>query len=265
MKIISRNINPEQIAQSGQCFRWKQNEDNSYRVIAFNKILDIKNNGSFLELSCDENDWNGIWKEYLDYNFNFEQVGKLIHDFNDKHLTESFLLGNGIRILKQDLWEVIVSFIISQNNNIARIRKTIESVCAEFHKPVPGSSNEFCFPGPFDISPDFFLKDFGLGYRNEYLYRITDYVQNNPNYLNELSAMNYNEAFDSLINHKGIGPKVANCICLFGLHHIGAFPVDTHVKSLINRYYNGTFDYGYFKEYAGIVQQYLFYYELKNK
>ena len=105
-------------------------------------------------------------------------------------------------------------------------------------------------------------RSMGFGYRAPYLKEIYEYGANNPDWLDNLRKMSYDEAMESLLTRKGIGKKVANCICLFGLHHVDAFPIDTHVKQLLDKYYSDGFDFERYKGVAGIIQQYLFYFEL---
>ena len=113
-----------QIANSGQCFRWQQINDNTYIIPAFGKELTISQDGNTFFLSCDENEWNSLWRNYFDLETNYNEVENIIMESNDDFLKAAYQFGSGIRILRQDLWEVIISFIISQNNNIPRIRKS---------------------------------------------------------------------------------------------------------------------------------------------
>ena len=115
------NLDLKQIADSGQCFRWKNTGENEYTVVAFDRALRIKQDGNEFELDCDEADWNNIWKSYLDMDTDYAGIAKLIADGDDAHLKEAYAYGSGVRILRQDLWEMIVTFMISQNNNIKRI------------------------------------------------------------------------------------------------------------------------------------------------
>ncbi|MBQ4300063.1 MAG: 8-oxoguanine DNA glycosylase, partial [Lachnospiraceae bacterium] len=112
---------------------------------------------------------------------------------------------------------------------------------------------------PEDVFED---SSMGFGYRAPYLREMYAYTAANPQWIVELAHMSYDQAYEELISHKGIGPKVANCICLFGLHHVDAFPIDTHVKQLLDKYYADGFDFDRYAGFAGIIQQYLFYYEL---
>jgi len=256
------NMNLMQIAESGQCFRWKRLDDNKYLIPAIgprsleSRDLIISEEKEEFTLNCDEDDWNRIWKDYFDYETDYPSIGDRILASGDEHAIEAYLAGKGIRILRQDLWEVIVSFIISQNNNIKRIRASIEAIC---------ELNDGYFPYPGDIDTSvFYDKTLGLGYRSPYLVAIYEYASQNPDWLNDIRMLSYGDAFNKLKERTGIGPKVANCICLFGLHQIDAFPIDTHVKQLIDKYYSKGFDFDYFEGIAGVVQQYLFYYELKH-
>ena len=114
------HMNLHQIANSGQCFRWQQINDNTYIIPAFGKELTISQDGNTFILSCEENEWNSLWKNYFDVDTDtdYNEVENIIMESNDDFLKAAYQFGSGIRILRQDLWEVIVSFIISQNNNI---------------------------------------------------------------------------------------------------------------------------------------------------
>ncbi|MCR5271631.1 MAG: 8-oxoguanine DNA glycosylase [Lachnospiraceae bacterium] len=250
------HLNLEQIAESGQCFRWEKTKD-GYEIPAFGKVLNCVQEGDVFTFDCTESEWQNLWENYFDIGFDYADVERRIRESKDEHLILSFNEGSGIRILNQDLWEIIVSFVISQNNNIPRIRKSIEKIC---EKANPDTK---VFPRADDLPQDFFDDtSLGLGYRDVYLRELVSYVKENPGWIESLKKMNYDEAFESLVKRKGIGKKVANCICLFGLHHVDAFPVDTHVKQLLDKYYSNGFDFERFDGIAGIIQQYLFYFEI---
>lgn len=260
MRIQIKNLDLEQIANSGQCFRWKlleKSEKVKYQIPALKKILEIQQCGDFFELSCDEKEWQDVWKSYFDMDTDYEKIGERILKSQDEYLKEAYKYGSGIRILRQDLWEIIISFLISQNNNITRIKKSVEAI---------SDLNNGFFPQANEIDPKlFYKKELGLGYRSEYLELMYNYANKNVGFLKELREMSYTDAMDFLLSFKGIGNKVANCICLFGLHHIEAFPIDTHIKQILNKHYPQGFDMEKFKGYAGIVQQYMFYYKINQK
>ena len=267
IEIVADNFNIEQIADSGQCFRFKRLEYNKYYVIAFGKYLEIVQNDNRISFSCSIEEWEKIYSIYFDMHTDYNYVSTLIRMSNDKYLQEAFRVGSGIRILKQDLWESIISFIVSQNNNIPRIKNSIEAICykAGILIDYKGIEGLYAFPGTNDVDKGFFIdKQLGLGYRDTYLENIYEYTRNNPNWLNDIKSKSYEEAFAQLLSFKGIGKKVANCICLFGLHHIDAFPIDTHINQILDQYYPNGFDYEYYKGYAGIVQQYMFYNKQNN-
>ena len=267
MKIKTDHFDIKQIMNSGQCFRIKELSENTFSVVYKDNLLLIKKEEDSYDFLCSEGEFNAIWKDYFDFNTDYNEIEKLIVKSNDAHLLEAFKLGEGIRILKQDLFETIVSFLISQNNNISRIKKSIALISKRAGKKVLSSDKsafDYAFPGPNDLDSSIFINEnFGLGYRNEYLKEIYDYVKENPEWLDALKTLGYEDARKELLKRKGIGPKVADCICLFSLHHVDAFPIDTHVKDLLNKYYGGKFDTKAFEGYAGIIQQYLFYYEIK--
>ena len=238
-----------QIANSGQCFRWRQIEDNSYIIPAFGKELTISQDGNTFILSCDENEWNSLWRNYFDLETNYNEVENIIMESNDDFLKAAYQFGSGIRILRQDLWEVIISFIISQNNNIPRIKKSIQKLCDEVHGVFPNNQHLLYMD----------LSNKGLGYRDKYIKdacKCCIYME---------IGGGYNHDKKELMKIKGIGNKVADCICLFGLHHLDAFPIDTHIKKILDREYNGKLPDWAESKYAGLFQQYIFYYELNHK
>lgn len=256
------NLDLDQVAESGQCFRWKKIDENTYNIPAFGKILTIsrheKAEHDFI-LDCKEEEWKAVWRAYFDLDTDYEAIAKLISESDDEYLKEAYEAGSGIRILKQDLWEVIVSFLISQNNNIKRIKASIDALCKR------AGLEMSAFPGPEDIGPDFDFSGLGLGYRDVYLKDVYSFARSNPNWPECLKGASYEEAAKDLKSHPGIGPKVADCVCLFGLHHVEAFPIDTHVKSILKEHYPGGFDFNKYKGVAGILQQYMFNYELQSK
>ena len=238
-----------QIANSGQCFRWEQINNNTYKIPAFGKEITITQHGEIFTLSCDRVEWCNVWRQYFDVETetDYDEVEKIVMESNDDFLKAAYQFGSGIRILRQDLWEVIVSFIISQNNNIPKIKKSIQKLC---------DNNGSKFPNVHELQNLSFAYC-GLGYREKYLRAITDEWLNwNRRY----PPQDYEEWKTLLKSHKGIGEKVANCICLFGLHYTDVCPIDVWIKRVIDDVYNGTIPEWINKKYAGILQQYVFYY-----
>jgi N-glycosylase/DNA lyase len=182
----------------------------------------------------------------------YGKIKELIKSANDPYLTAAVDYGYGIRMLKQDLWEVVASFIISQRNNILRIKNTVAKLRDGDRFPSPDVIAQYSEQD---------LRDLGLGYRARYLKNVSAAVANGDLNLDELKTMNYPDAIAFLKRFDGIGDKVANCVALFGLHKIEAFPVDVWIKLVIDERYGGRFDASRFSGYAGIVQQYMFFYE----
>ena len=251
-----------QTAESGQTFRWIKKE-NGYIIPAFSRVLEIKPHENGFELSCNEQEWEDIWKEYFDLETDYRCIEDIIMSKGDPHLKACFLKGSGIRILRQDPFEMIVTFLISQNNNIPRITGSVKKICDRFGSEIKDGISTF--PGPFDIPPgSLYDKSLGLGYRSEYLELMYEYARNNEGFIDALKALDHDHLVAELKKHKGIGEKVANCISLFGFHHAESFPVDTHVKQLLAAYYPGGLDLSPYPGFAGIVQQYLFYNEING-
>lgn len=256
----------KQIAESGQCFRWKQVKEGTYSIIAFERYLEVTQNGSTFTFSCDEEEFNSVWYDYFDLGTDYGEVIRDI-DQSDEYLKNAVGFGSGIRILKQDLWEIIISFIISQNNNLPRIKGIIEKLCKKFGRKNSSGGREWygfaradsLYEGGMEG-----LRDIGLGYRDKYIYGAAVGIIRKNISLDRLISLNYQEAQTALKEIYGIGEKVADCICLYGLHQIEAFPADTHIFKLFAQYYPKGFPYGRYKGKLGIIQQYLFYHDLKS-
>ncbi len=253
IKIDHMDLN--QIANSGQCFRWLQTDEETYTIPAFGRKLTISQDGNLFTLSCDESEWNSLWKKYFDVDTDtdYDEAENAIMNTDDEFLKAAYRFGSGIRILRQDLWEVLISFIISQNNNIPRIKKSIEKLCNELDGKFPGDSAVLHMD----------LSDKGLGYRDNYLKAAALWWMREGEYTEKILEK-AKEPKKLLMDIKGVGNKVADCICLFGLHRLDAFPVDTHIKDIINREYGGKMPEWVNDKYAGLYQQYIFYYELNH-
>ena len=260
----AKNFNLSQIANSGQCFRMNPlNNLNSYSLIAFGKYIELTQNSTYGTVSVSgatEEEFKKIWIKYFDLNTDYSKIiGSIDHD--DKYLTNATKVGNGIRILNQDLWEVMVSFIISQNNNIPRIKKSIEILCRYCgEKKIAFNGNcYYCFPTPEQLLDIEKLKLARLGYRENYIYELAKNVCSGKI---DISNLKTKEQLKSMY---GIGEKVANCIVLFGLHDLSSFPIDVWMKRIIDEQYNGKFPLEKYREYAGVIQQYMFFDVIQNK
>lgn len=255
IKIQSDNFNIEHIAHSGQCFRIYERSPGLWETIAFGKSLKIRKNNANLHIfECNKNEYDEIWRDYFDMQRDYNKIKDTIRASGDSYLIKAANFGYGIRILKQDLWETIVSFIISQQNNISRIKKIIERLCLPYGSRFP-SPNELA-----EFSENDLIK-LGLGYRAKYVRNIAVSVAEGKFNFDKINRMTYEEAIAYLKQFNGIGAKVADCIALYGLGKLQAFPMDVWIKRILRQQYNGSFDISRFREYAGVVQQYMFYYE----
>lgn len=262
------NFDMAQICDSGQCFRMEKKEERVYSVIAAGRYLEVEQSGRELVFSCDEEEFRGFWEGYFDLDRDY---GVYISEINpnDKYLSNAALFGSGIRILRQDLWEMIASFLISQQNNIVRIRKCIYNICEKYGEKRTNFRGEeyYAFPTPEALAclPEDALKECNLGYRSKYVVRTARYIAEGCCDLEGISSMRYREAKTELLKLFGVGEKVADCICLFALGHMEAFPIDTHIQQALDAHYKRGFPKRRYKGFQGILQQYIFYWELKGK
>ena len=263
---------PDHIFECGQCFRWNI-EGESYVGVASGNVAKITwepdcgcSCSGTLVIEATGGD-EAFWRHYLDLDTDYEQVKKAIIA-EEPEIAKACECGAGIRILNQDMFETLISFIISQNNNIPRIKKNIESICEHYGEPlgVVFGKERFAFPTPEVLAqtPVCELADLKLGYRCEYI------VASSRKYMEEGAPHTYNE----VLSYLGVGPKVANCIMLFGLHKVDAFPIDTWVKHIMNDMYGfdekdvkgmAAFAQEKWGRYAGYAQQYLFDYYRNGK
>ncbi|MDR3277152.1 MAG: DNA-3-methyladenine glycosylase 2 family protein [Oscillospiraceae bacterium] len=176
--------------------------------------------------------------------------------------------GAGLRLLRQDKWEALASFILSQCNNIPRIKQLIEALCREFGDPIPfGGDTYYTFPPPERLAgrSEADLAPLRAGYRAKYILSAAEAVASGALDLEGLALKSPEEALAALKRLDGVGDKVASCAVLFGLHLLDAFPIDTWMKKAIAERYGGVLDPKIFSPYAGIAQQYIFYYERSGK
>lgn len=266
MIIRNRNFNLKQIADSGQCFRMNPISENKYSLIAFDRYIELEQlEEDIIDISCSEEDYEVIWKDYFDLDYDY---GRIVDDLTsgaDEFLKAAASYGSGIRILRQDSFEMLISFIVSQNKNIPSIKACIERICETYGKGIVDKTsgsvyNTFPTANILAMATKEDLRALKLGYRDEYIIGASRAVAMGDINLAELKALSHEEAVAALKNIKGIGDKVANCISLFGLHHIEAFPIDVWMKRVLTEYYQDKFDPMQYKGYAGIIQQYMFYY-----
>ena len=259
------NFSLEQIARSGQCFRMSRREDGFFDIISGSRWMGARQSGETCEFLCTEEEFSEFWEDYFDLKQDYgEYISRI--DKEDVYLNAAVKLAGGVRILRQDIWEMIVSFLISQQNNIVRIRRCIENICEAYGNPVKNGRGEvyFTFPEPEALAglEEDALKACNLGYRSKYVVRAARSVAEGRFDLEQLGTLPYEKAKEDLLKLFGVGVKVADCICLFGLHHLEAFPVDTHISQALKKYYGDGFPMEKYRGIQGVIQQYIFYYEL---
>ena len=268
------------IFECGQCFRWRKISDNKYIGVIKGGVVEIekttpKSVRINYESCLDETEsFEEVIKEYLDLNTDYTKIKKIISK-DDLNLKKAIEYGGGIRILNQDPWEMVISFIISAANNIPRISKTIENISKKYGKEIMFKGEKFyLFPTPEELSKASIedLRALNLGFRDKYVYGATQMVCSGEIDLNVILQMDYLEAKKELKRIAGIGDKVADCILLFSMKKHEAFPVDTWIKKVMAELYNESRDIKKialfaeekFGKNAGVAQQYLFYYMREN-
>ena len=265
---------PQHIFECGQCFRFKKEKDESYTIVAKGKVINIsKCDGSIILKNTTDEDVADIWFDYFDLGTDYTAIKTALSV--DKHLKKSVVFGNGIRILNQDLWECIISFIISANNNIPRIQGIVERLCERYGEKVIAFDNTYyTFPDVDrlkSVTKDE-LSFLRAGYRDSYIYDAVSKIANGEICLDKLSDLTTQKAKSELLKIKGVGNKVADCILLFGNKRCETFPVDVWVKRSVGALYRdeigdmeiSDFAAKKFGDFSGYAQQYLFYYMREN-
>lgn len=259
----------------GQCFRWSEAENGEYTGVAFSRAVRMKLESSTLTIyNTSEEDVRTIWTRYLDLDRDYAAIKQILSA--DRYVADAIKFGGGIHILNQDIFECLISFIISTQNQIPRIKKAVNSLAEMYGDALCAGGNKmYTFPTPAQLehvnADD--LACLKIGYRAPY---ITDAVQRVCSGEIDLSAipgMSYADAKAELMKIRGVGPKVADCVLLFSAGKSCAFPIDVWVSRTMRTLYTGDsatnreiekYAEKLFGEYAGFAQQYLFYYAREN-
>ncbi len=265
IKITNENFSLSQICRSGQCSRMEALSDKGYQLIAGGHYLEAEQHGREVRLFCTEEEFQNIWREYFDLDRDYGAVIAQV-DPADTYLRKAAAFGSGIRILKQDTWEMIISFIISQQNHIPRIRRCIRLLCEKYGEERKNGEGVLyrAFPTPESLAGASIedLSRCNLGYRSRYIKETAESIAAGRIQLEKIKGSDYEEARKELLKLCGVGGKVADCICLFALHHMDAFPKDTHINQALASRYPAGFPFSRYTGIGGILQQYIFYYEL---
>ena len=260
--------------ECGQIFRFKPYES-GYLVFSGSKVCYAYENGNNTVIECNDSDKEYFYA-YFDLDRDYRSIVEKAIFYGNEMLSISAQKAKGIRILQQDKFEMLISFVISQNNNIPRIKSIIEKLCLSIgEKNTFNGVEYYAFPTveKFLEKEKAFYTSLGLGYRDAYILETANVVKNALN-LSRLESLPTAELKKELLKIKGIGEKVANCIILFGFNRFDSFPVDTWIEKVYTENFNGKlkdrkkiteYFVGEFKENSGIFQQYLFHYKRSGK
>lgn len=253
--VSEKDLDLDETLDCGQAFRWKKIPSDyacTYEGFFVNDKLRVSqtDKGAFIFHDTSEEDFLGKWVDYFDFKTDYSQLKKQFSE--DETLSKACSFAGGIRLLRQNSWECLISFIISQNNNIPRIKGIIDRLCGHY-----GGS----FPTPEELSQENAdsLAYLRSGFRAKYIADASQKTASGAIDLAVISTLPIEEARSALKTIKGVGPKVAECVLLFGMHRTEAFPIDVWIKRVLEQYYPGGFP-EFARENGGIAQQYLFHY-----
>lgn len=248
--------------ECGQCFRWSENSDGSYSGIVKGTYAHVylKNDTIIIE-NCTEQDFQNIWKDYFDLDNDYSQIRS---EISAKYPSLKCAVNSidGIRILKQEPWEALCSFIISQNNNIPRIKGIVARLCENFGEKL---ADGYSFPSAgriAELSVDD-LAPLRAGFRARYIIDAAQKVSSGAVCLENMHTAPIDECRKELMTITGVGAKVAECTLLYGLHRLEAFPVDVWVKKALSSFFSDI-SISQLGSYAGVAQQYIFHYSRIN-
>lgn len=269
----TKDFDPVHIFECGQCFRWIKEDDGSYTGVAKGKVINVKKDGENIVIdNTNKEEFENIWYDYFDLGRDYTSLKKELAQ-HDENLKKAVDFGWGIRILQQDSWEMLISFIISSNNRIPMIQRAINNISEKYGKEIGEYRGRiyFAFPSPEELSKASVeeLRECKTGFRDKYIYHTNKMVIEENLNMEDFIEMDSEVCHKELMKFKGVGAKVADCIALFGMRKYDSFPVDVWVKRVMQEFY-GAEDmslpkmrkYGMelFGEKAGFAQQYLFYY-----
>lgn len=270
---ISEDFDPQHVFDCGQCFRWLKEEDDSYTGVVQGKVVNVKKENDLIIFdNTNKEDFDNIWFDYFDLGRDYSEIKNELKVM-DEYLEKATEFGKGIRILQQDGWEMLISFIISANNRIPMIQRAINNLSQKYGKFIGEYRGKkyYAFPTPEELSQAS-VEDIRVcqtGFRDKYIKSVVDYVKENNENVLFYRRLNTDECIKELMKFNGVGPKVADCIALFGMQKYDTFPVDVWVKRVMEEFYVEDnlslpkirqFALEKFGDSAGFAQQYLFYY-----
>ncbi|MBN9648907.1 DNA-3-methyladenine glycosylase 2 family protein [Terrisporobacter glycolicus] len=270
---ISEDFDPQHVFDCGQCFRWLKEEDDSYTGVVQGKVVNVKKENDLIIFdNTNKEDFDNIWFDYFDLGRDYSEIKNELKVM-DEYLEKATEFGKGIRILQQDGWEMLISFIISANNRIPMIQRAINNLSQKYGKFIGEYRGKkyYAFPTPEELSQASVedIRACQTGFRDKYIKNVVDYVNENNENVLFYRRLNTDECIKELMKFNGVGPKVADCIALFGMQKYDTFPVDVWVKRVMEEFYVEDnlslpkirqFALEKFGDSAGFAQQYLFYY-----
>lgn len=261
---IEDDFDLEKIASCGQCFRARAFGDGTYRFITGDKVVYIKRlEGKDFSVRCSEGSWQRVWRDYFDLGRSYRELREGAGKGNG-FVNAAMAAGAGLRVLRQDAWEMLVTFIISQRKSIPAISTAVEALAGKLGKAVVTPfETVHAFPVPEELyrASEEELASCGLGYRTPYVRDAARRVMDGTLDLEALAACGDEELFAELVSVHGVGKKVANCVALFGYGRVSRVPVDVWIDRAIQEDCQGCDPFGDFGGVAGIIQQYVFYYK----
>lgn len=258
IQVHLENFSLRDTLDCGQCFRFAEGANGEFTGIAANMPLTVRQDGNTIAfVNTSIHTFERVWRPYFDFDTDYEAIKKSF--WKDPVIRKACGYAGGMRILRQDPWEALCSFIISQNNNIPRIKGIVERLCAQFGEKV--DKEVYGFPSAKILAgkSEEDLRDLRAGFRAKYILDAARKVTSKEVDLKKVCNLSLEEAREELMKIKGVGIKVAECALLFGFHRLDAFPVDVWIRKALHFFYKQGFP-EFAKPYGGVAQQYIFHY-----
>ena len=258
-----KEVNLADIFDCGQAFRFEELPDGTWQGVAFNRILKVAAaNDKIILFNTDVSEFETVWRSFFDFDRDYLYIRNILSA--DKSLKAACRHAESIRVLRQDAWETLCSFIISQNNNIPRIKGIINRLCRNFGEEIGDGFYTFPPAKKIALLSEEDLAPLRSGFRAKYILDAARKVASKEIDLEKTAKMETDKARAELMKIYGVGEKVADCVLLFGMGHVDALPRDVWIKRVLSELFDGALP-DFAIPYAGIAQQYLFHWARMNK